>query len=168
MHPSIRTCPPHVITRSLRAPITQCPFGPAWFIITATTFAQRAFDLVLTDSRGGSTGSTINLIPSFILLHRPFAARRARREPSLRGLHCRASPNFPPLGINHPFFGFLTLGMCHSSCRGLGDRKSLASPAAGDHGESMFCTVLGGAYRASALESDFLKGVLKSALWLKK
>ena len=34
--------------------------------------------------------------------------------------------------------------MCHSSCRGLGDRKSLAPPAAGDHGESMFCTVLGG------------------------
>ena len=46
--------------------------------------------------------------------------------------------------MNHPFLGFLTLGMCHSPHRGFSNRKSLASPSAGGCGESMSCTVLGG------------------------
>ncbi|DAC24116.1 MAG TPA: hypothetical protein D7H76_05315, partial [Candidatus Poseidoniales archaeon] len=53
--------------------------------------------------------STIDFIPRFILLHRPFATRRARGQPSLRGLHCRAPPNFSPFRDEPPLLRLLDL-----------------------------------------------------------
>ena len=81
-----------------------------------------------------------------------------RAEAPFRWLYW-AFPDFPFFGINHPFFGFLTLGMLGHLPR-LGD-ESLALPPAGCNGQGMFCTVLGGGVSGLSTGVRLLESGLK-------